>query len=48
LPAADRFGACDDESPGRAWRWLLRQDAESVFFVAIAGALLTWFVWTLF
>jgi hypothetical protein len=28
-------------------RWLLRQDAASVFFVFIAAVLLAWFVWTL-
>jgi hypothetical protein len=28
-------------------RWLLRQDAASVFFVVVAAALLAWFVWTL-
>jgi hypothetical protein len=28
-------------------RWILRQDAASVFFVVIAVALLAWFVWTL-
>jgi hypothetical protein len=27
-------------------RWVLRQDAASVFFVVIATALLAWFVWT--
>lgn len=29
-------------------RWLLRQDAANVLFVAIATVLLTWFVWTFF
>ena len=32
----------------RMIRLLLRQDAASVFFVIIAGALLAWLVWTLF
>jgi hypothetical protein len=29
-----------------AIRWLLRQDAASVFFVVIAAVLLAWFAWT--
>jgi hypothetical protein len=29
-------------------RWLLRQDAVDVLFVAIATVLLAWFVWIFF
>jgi hypothetical protein len=29
-------------------RWLLRQDAGDVLFVAIATVLLAWFAWTFF